>query len=53
MIARLCNAAKIDEGTAGLPFEDRVIKGDPTDTALFRFAEPFSHPDVNTPTLLA
>jgi sodium/potassium-transporting ATPase subunit alpha len=55
MIARLCNAAKIDEGTVGLPFEDRVIKGDPTDTALLRFAEPLSHPEIgiNTPNLLA
>jgi sodium/potassium-transporting ATPase subunit alpha len=55
MIARLCNAAKVDEGTARLPFEDRVIKGDATDTALFRFAEPFSHPEIgiSTPYLLA
>ncbi|KAF8232134.1 calcium ATPase [Tricholoma matsutake] len=55
MIARLCNGAKLDEGTAGLPFQDQVIKGDPTDTALLRFAEPFSHPEIgiNTPHLLA
>ena len=55
MIARLCNGAKLDEGTAGLPFENQAIKGDPTDTALLRFAEPFSHPEigVDTPHLLA
>jgi sodium/potassium-transporting ATPase subunit alpha len=55
MIARLCNGAKLDEGTAGLPFEAQTIKGDPTDTALLRFAEPFSHPEIgiNTPHLLA
>jgi len=55
MIARLCNGAKLDEGTAGLPIETQMIKGDPTDTALLRFAEPFSHPEigVDTPHLLA
>ena len=55
MIARLCNGAKLDEGTAGLPFEEQIIKGDPTDTALLRFSEPFSHPEIgiDTPHLLA
>jgi sodium/potassium-transporting ATPase subunit alpha len=55
MIARLCNGAKLDEGTRGLPFADQIIKGDPTDTALLRFAEPFSHPEIgiDTPHLLA
>ena len=55
MITRLCNGAKLDEGTAGLPFENQLIKGDPTDTALLRFAELFSHPEigVDTPHLLA
>jgi sodium/potassium-transporting ATPase subunit alpha len=55
MIARLCNSAKLDERTADLPFEDQIIKGDPTDTALLRFSEPFSHPGIgiSTSNLLA
>jgi sodium/potassium-transporting ATPase subunit alpha len=36
MVARLCNSSKLDEGTADLPFEDQIIKGDPTDASLFR-----------------
>lgn len=55
MIARLCNGAKFDESnTTSLPGE-RAVKGDATDTALLRFAEPLSLPEihVDTPTLLA
>jgi sodium/potassium-transporting ATPase subunit alpha len=55
MVARLCNAAKFDQGTAASHLEERAIKGDATDTALLRFAEPLVLPaiSVDTPTLLA
>jgi len=41
MIARLCNGAKFDNapGNMGKPVAERVVKGDPTDTALLRLAE--------------
>jgi len=45
-IARMCNGAKFDETTALLPIEERSIKGDPTDTALLRFAESLSIPAI-------
>lgn len=40
-VARLCNGAKFEdaEGAHLKPVEERVIKGDATDTAIFRFAE--------------
>ncbi|KAG2362612.1 hypothetical protein BDR07DRAFT_1484553 [Suillus spraguei] len=43
-IARLCNGAKFDATTNDLPVQDRMIKGDPTDTALLRFSEALSIP---------
>jgi sodium/potassium-transporting ATPase subunit alpha len=42
LIARLCNGAKFDIGTS--TDGKRVIKGDPTDTAVLRFAESVSVP---------
>src|SRR5262245_29896580 len=45
-IARLCNGAKFDETTMLLPVAERSIKGDPTDTALLRFAESLSIPTI-------
>jgi len=45
-IARLCNGAKFDAATDHLPLQDRVIKGDPTDTALLRFCEALSIPEL-------
>lgn len=45
-IARLCNGAKFDAATSHLPVQDRVIKGDPTDTALLRFSEALSIPEL-------
>jgi sodium/potassium-transporting ATPase subunit alpha len=55
MVARLCNGAKFDQGTSGSLQDERAIKGDATDTALLRFAEPLALPaiSVDTPTLLA
>ncbi|KAG2112549.1 uncharacterized protein F5147DRAFT_71235 [Suillus discolor] len=52
-IARLCNGAKFDATTNHLPVQDRTIKGDPTDTALLRFSEALSIPelDVDSSTL--
>ncbi|KAG1894549.1 uncharacterized protein F5891DRAFT_1195114 [Suillus fuscotomentosus] len=52
-IARLCNGAKFDATTNHLPVQDRTIKGDPTDTALLRFSEVLSIPelDVDSSTL--
>ncbi|KAG1846733.1 hypothetical protein F4604DRAFT_1884126 [Suillus subluteus] len=38
-IARLCNGAKFDATTNHLPMQDRMIKDDPTDTALLRFSD--------------
>jgi sodium/potassium-transporting ATPase subunit alpha len=54
-IARLCNGAKFDDTTAELPVEERSIKGDPTDTALLRFAEQLAIPavDIDNAGLLA
>ncbi|KDQ61520.1 hypothetical protein JAAARDRAFT_30968 [Jaapia argillacea MUCL 33604] len=46
MIARLCNGAKFDAATAALPVEERNVKGDPTDTAVLRFAESLSIPTI-------
>ncbi|KAG1853182.1 hypothetical protein DFJ58DRAFT_884022 [Suillus subalutaceus] len=45
-IARLCNGAKFDATTNHLPVQDRTIKGDPTDTALLRFSEALSIPEL-------
>ncbi|KAG2140832.1 hypothetical protein BD769DRAFT_1693257 [Suillus cothurnatus] len=45
-IARLCNGAKFDATTNHLPVQDRMIKGDPTDTALLRFSEALSIPEL-------
>ena len=45
-IARLCNAAKFTADDASRPIEERAIKGDATDTAILRFAESFSSPDL-------
>ncbi|KIM59522.1 hypothetical protein SCLCIDRAFT_1217646 [Scleroderma citrinum Foug A] len=41
LIARLCNGAKFDNapGNMAKPVGERVVKGDPTDTALLRLAE--------------
>ncbi|KAH7919461.1 calcium ATPase [Leucogyrophana mollusca] len=54
-VARLCNGAKFDATSDGLPVEERSVKGDPTDTALLRFSEVLSFPgiEVDTPSLLA
>ncbi|KIK92629.1 hypothetical protein PAXRUDRAFT_829771 [Paxillus rubicundulus Ve08.2h10] len=54
-IARLCNGAKFDSATASRPIEDRVVKGDPTDTALLRFSEVLSVPalGIDTPSMLS
>ncbi|KAF9231509.1 hypothetical protein BU15DRAFT_68277 [Melanogaster broomeanus] len=49
-IARLCNGAKFDSATASRPIEERVVKGDPTDTALLRFSEGLSIPSLNIDT---
>lgn len=46
-VTRLCNGAKFDAGTANRPISERVIKGDPTDTALLRFSEALSVPSLN------
>lgn len=53
-ITRLCNGAKFDAATADRPIAERVVKGDPTDTALLRFSEALSAPslDINTSSLL-
>ncbi|KAG1826819.1 calcium ATPase transmembrane domain M-containing protein [Suillus subaureus] len=45
-IARLCNGAKFDATTNHLPVQDRTVKGDPTDTALLRFSEALSIPEL-------
>ncbi|KIK38617.1 hypothetical protein CY34DRAFT_809174 [Suillus luteus UH-Slu-Lm8-n1] len=49
-IARLCNGAKFDATTNHLPVQDRTIKGDPTDTALLRFSEALSIPELGVET---
>jgi len=49
-ITRLCNGAKFDAGTADRPVAERVVKGDPTDTALLRFSEALSVPSLNIDT---
>ncbi|KAF9231508.1 hypothetical protein BU15DRAFT_82299 [Melanogaster broomeanus] len=46
MVARLCNAAKFDAATIGSPVDERIVKGDPTDTALLRFSEGLSVPSL-------
>ena len=38
-VAGLCNAAKFDASTNGLPVAQRKINGDATDAAILRFAE--------------
>src|ERR1700761_2229047 len=38
VISRLCNGAKFDS-SMDVPVTERAIKGDPTDTAILRFAE--------------
>ncbi|KAG2036278.1 E1-E2 ATPase-domain-containing protein [Suillus americanus] len=45
-IVRLCNGMKFDTTTNHLPMRDRTIKGDPTDTALLRFSEALSIPEL-------
>ncbi|KAG1841039.1 hypothetical protein DFJ58DRAFT_857139 [Suillus subalutaceus] len=45
-ITRLCNGANFDTTTNHLPVQDRTIKGDPTDTALLRFSEALSIPEL-------
>ena len=42
LISRLCNGAKF-EGNTYVPVPKRTIKGDPTDTAILRFAEESLH----------
>ncbi|KAH7907654.1 hypothetical protein BJ138DRAFT_1116511 [Hygrophoropsis aurantiaca] len=53
-IARLCNGAKFASTAEDIPVEERSVKGDPTDTALLRFSEALSFPEigVDTPSLL-
>ena len=46
-VTRLCNGAKFDAATAQRPISERVIKGDPTDTAILRFSEALSVPSLN------
>lgn len=46
-VTRLCNGAKFDAATASRPMAERVIKGDPTDTALLRFSEALFVPSLN------
>jgi len=46
-VTRLCNGAKFDAATTNRPVAERVIKGDPTDTALLRFSEALSVPSLN------
>ena len=43
LIARLCNGAKFEGDTHDLSVFERKIKGDPTDTAILRFAEESLH----------
>ncbi|KAI8799653.1 calcium ATPase transmembrane domain M-containing protein [Cladochytrium replicatum] len=38
-IGHLCNGARFELASEAVPLADRVIKGDPTDTAVLRFAE--------------
>src|ERR1700761_3578232 len=38
VICRLCNGAKFDTSIE-VPIAERAVKGDPTDTAILRFAE--------------
>ena len=42
LASRLCNGAKF-EGNINAPVPERTIKGDPTDTAVLRFAEESLH----------
>ena len=42
LISRLCNGARF-EGNTNAPVPQRTIKGDPTDTAVLRFAEESLH----------
>lgn len=43
LISRLCNGAKFEGVFNGLSVPQRIIKGDPTDTAVLRFAEESLH----------
>jgi sodium/potassium-transporting ATPase subunit alpha len=43
LIARLCNGPKFERDRDGLSVFERKIKGDPTDTAVLRFAEESLH----------
>jgi sodium/potassium-transporting ATPase subunit alpha len=43
LIARLCNGPKFEGDRDGLSVFERQIKGDPTDTAVLRFAEESLH----------
>ncbi|KAH7882721.1 hypothetical protein F5I97DRAFT_1931331 [Phlebopus sp. FC_14] len=49
-VSRLCNGARFDSATASRPIEERVVKGDPTDTALLRFSEALSIPSIDVDT---
>ena len=49
LISRLCNGAKFEGDTHGLSILERKIKGDPTDTAVLRFAEESLHKCLSTP----
>jgi len=55
MIARLCNEAKFDDGSASVPIEERAVKGNATDTAVLRFSQGLLLPTigVNANTLMA
>ena len=39
LVSRLCNGAKFEGNAERIPISQRTIKGDPTDTAVLRFAE--------------
>jgi sodium/potassium-transporting ATPase subunit alpha len=43
LIARLCNGAKFEGNAPGTSLSARAVKGDPTDTAILRFAEESLH----------
>ncbi|EGO02908.1 hypothetical protein SERLA73DRAFT_84809 [Serpula lacrymans var. lacrymans S7.3] len=55
VVARLCNGARFDAATDNLPVEERIVKGDPTDTAVLRFSESMFIPSlgIDTTTLLS
>lgn len=39
LASRLCNSAHFESGSNDIPIAERIIKGDPTDTAVLRFGE--------------